>query len=86
MRVPVLEGAARFGAAAVAALTMTVPADQARREPRARSDVHRLPGAARLERAQPRVQVLLVALNVCHTAAHRADLPVDVRHVIDQLG
>ena len=41
MRVPVLEGAARFGAAAVAALTMTVPADQARRPAAPRDEVRR---------------------------------------------
>ena len=41
MRVPVLEGAARFGAAAVAALTMTVPADQARRQEAPRDEVRR---------------------------------------------
>src|SRR2546430_5522810 len=41
MRVPVLEGAARFGAAAVAALTMTVPADQSRRPEAPRDEVRR---------------------------------------------
>jgi len=41
MRVPVLEGAARFGAAAVAALTMTVPADRGRRPAAPRDEVRR---------------------------------------------
>src|SRR5438270_13141053 len=47
MRVPVLEAAARFGAAAVAALTMTVPADQARRPAAPRDEV---PRAGKLEK------------------------------------